>query len=103
MIKYILTWCREYCNIANNTTYNTILLVSDSETGEVFDDSFKVSLEDDKLGKVHIEYDESLEDYKVEAEFKRAGTTNLVLEDSNGNKKIYEIDVKRNTYNITKK
>jgi len=70
---------------------------------KLFDDSYKVYLEDDKLGRVHIEYDESLEDYKVDAEFKRAGITNLVLEDSNGNKTIYEIDVKRNTYNITKK
>ena len=56
-----------------------------------------------RLGQVHIEYDESLEDYKVDAEFKKAGITNLVLEDSNGNKKIYEIDIKRHTYNITKK
>ena len=90
-------------SFTNNTTYNTTLLVSDSETGEVFDDSYKVYLENEKIGKVNIEYDESLEDYKINAEFKRAGKTNLVLEDSNGNKKIYEIYVKRNTYNITKK
>ena len=92
-----------FISFANNTTYKTTLLVSDNETGEVFDDSYKVYLEDDKLGKVQIEYDESLEDYRVYAEFKRAGTTNLVLEDSDGNKTIYEIDVKRNTYNIAKK
>ena len=92
-----------FITFTNDITYNTTLLVSDSETGEVFDDSYKVYLEDEKIGKVYIEYDESLEDYRVNAEFRRAGITNLALEDSNGNKTIYEIDVKRNTYKITKK
>ena len=103
IISFVIIMAMTFISFANNTTYNTTLLISDSETGKVFDDGYNVYLEDDKLGKVHIEYDESLEEYKVEAEFKRAGITNLVLEDSNGNKTIYEIDIKRNTYNITKK
>ena len=103
IISLIILIVMTLISFTNNTTYNTTLLVSDSETCEVFDDSYKVYLENEKIGKVNIEYDESLEDYKINAEFKRAGKTNLVLEDSNGNKKIYEIDVKRNTYNITKK
>lgn len=103
IISLIIIISMTFISFSNNTTYNTTILVSDSETDEVFDDTYKVYLEDDKLGKVHIEYDESLEAYKVDAEFKKAGTTNLVLEDSNGNKTIYEIDIKRNTYNITKK
>ena len=92
-----------FLSFANRTTYNSTLLVSDIETGVVFDNSYKVYLKNDKMGEVHIEYDENLEDYKVDAEFKRAGKTDLILEDLNGNKTIYEIDVKRNTYNITKK
>jgi hypothetical protein len=52
---------------------------------------------------VYIVYDENLEDYEVEAEFKRAGKSNLILEDSNGNKTIYEIDVKRDNFNKIKK
>ena len=92
-----------FVTFTNNTTYNTTVLVSDSESGNVFDDSYKVYLEDDKLGTVHIEYNENLEDYAIEAEFRRAGITNLILEDSNGNKTVYEIDVKHNTYDITKK
>lgn len=103
IISLIIIIVMTFITFTNNTTYNTTLLVSDSETGEVFDDSYKVYLEDEKIGKVYIEYDESLEDYRVNAEFRRAGITNLVLEDSNGNKTIYEIDVKRNTYKITKK
>ena len=103
ILSLIIIIVMTFITFTNNTTYNTTLLVSDSETGEVFDDSYKVYLEDEKIGKVYIEYDESLEDYRVNAEFRRAGITNLVLEDSNGNKTIYEIDVKRNTYKITKK
>lgn len=103
IISLIIIITMTFISLTNNTTYHTTLLVSDSETGEVFDDSYKAYLEDERLGQVHIEYDESLEDYKVDAEFKKAGITNLVLEDLNGNKKIYEIDIKRHTYNITKK
>ena len=88
--------------LIKNTTYNTTILVSDSETNEVFDNNYKVYLENDKLGKVYIEYDKNLEDYKVNAEFKRAGKTNLILEDTTGNKTIYKIDVKRNKYDIKK-
>ena len=62
-----------FVSFANNTTYNTTILVSDSEAGQVFDDSYKVYLEDYKIGKVYIEYDERLETYNIQAEFKRAG------------------------------
>ena len=92
-----------YISLTNKTTYNTVILVNNSESGETFNDSYKAYLENDKIGKVSIKYDEDIEDYIVEAEFKRAGITNLILEDSNGNKTIYEIDVKRNTYDINKK
>ena len=92
-----------YISLTNKTTYNTVILVNNSESGETFNDSYKAYLENDKIGKVSIKYNEGIEDYIVEAEFKRAGITNLILEDSNGNKTIYEIDVKRNTYDINKK
>ncbi len=103
IISLIIIIVMTLITFTNNTTYNTTILVSDRETGKVFDDSYKAYLEDDRIGKVYIKYDESLEDYIVAAEFKRAGKTNLIIEDSNKNKVIYEIDVKRNTYNITKK
>ena len=60
-------------------------------------------MQDSKYGKVYIEYDESLEDYKVNAEFTKAGKTNLILEDQEGNKTIYEIDIKSHSYDINKK
>ena len=103
IISILIIIAMTIITLIESTTYNTTILVSDSDTGVVFDDSYKVYLEDDKIGKVNIEYDEGIEDYKVEAEFKRAGKTKLILEDKDGNKTIYEIDVKRNTYDIVKK
>ena len=103
IISLLIIIAMTFIVFTSNTTYNTTILSSDSETGETFDNSYKVYLENNKLGKVYIEYDESLEDYKVDAKFKRAGKTNLILEDTNGNKTIYEIDIKRNTCDITKK
>ena len=87
----------------NNTVYNTTVLTNGGDAGAVFDDSYNVYLEDDKYGKVYIAYDESLEDYMVNAEFTKTGKTNLILEDSNGNKTIFEIDIKSHSYDITKK
>ena len=46
---------------------------------------------------------EGIEDYMVNAEFKKAGKTNIILEDSNGNKEVFEIDIKINSYVINKK
>lgn len=87
--------------LLNRTTYNTIVLASDAET-IVFDDSFKVYLGNDKFGSVKIVYDDNLEDYRVDAEFKKAGKTKLVLEDTEGNKTIYDIDIKRDSFNLKK-
>lgn len=89
--------------LTNNTVYNTTVLVNGGDAGAVFDDSYNVYLEDSSYGKVYIAYDEALEDYKINAEFKKAGKTNIILEDSNGNKEVFEIDIKNNSYDINKK
>ncbi|MBR1679472.1 MAG: hypothetical protein IJ704_02390 [Bacilli bacterium] len=102
-ISCVLILGMTFVTLSNKITYNTILLVSSVENGNVFDDSYTVYLENDKMGEVSIEYDESFEAYRIDAEFKRAGKTNLVLEDKNGNKTIYEVDVQRNSYDIIKK
>ena len=102
-ISLIIIIAMTLITFTHNITYKTTILVSDVENGYVFDDSYIVYLENNQMGLVSIEYDENLETYKVEAEFKRAGKTNLILEDKNGNKTIYEIDVKRNDYDIVKK
>ena len=87
----------------NNTTYNTVVLTNNGEAGAVFDNTYTVYLEDSSYGDVSIKYDDGLEDYLIEAKFKKTGNTNLILEDSNGNKEIYEIDIKNNDFDINKK
>ena len=98
IISSIIIITMTFISLANKTTYNTIILVSDKETGVVFDDSYKVYLKNNNLGKVYIKYDEGLEDYMVEAEFKKAGKTEFILESSDGKKTIFDIDIGRNTY-----
>ncbi len=85
------------------TVYNTTVLVNGGKTGATFDDSYNVYLDDSKYGNVYIVYNESLEDYVVNAEFQKTGKTNLILEDSTGNKTIFEIDIKDSSYDINKK
>lgn len=87
----------------DKTTYNTTVLVNGGELGAVFDDTYNVYLEDNKFGNVYIKYDDALEDYKLEAEFRKAGKTNIIFEDRNGNKTVFEIDIRRDDYDIVKK
>lgn len=89
--------------LTNNIVYKTTILANGSSIGAVFDDSYKVYLEDESFGKVYIIKDENIKDYMINAEFKKTGKTNLILEDPKGNKEIYEIDIKNNTYEINKK
>ena len=89
--------------LISNTGYNTTVLVNGGSDGANFDNSYNVYLEDSSYGKVYIIYNESIEDYMVNAEFKKTGKTNIILEDSNGNKEIYEITIKNSSYDINKK
>ena len=87
----------------HQSVYNTTILISDEENDVVFNENYKVYLEDNKIGKVYIEYNENLEIYLVHAEFTKAGKTNLILVDENGNKTIFELTVGNNTFDINKK
>ena len=46
---------------------------------------------------------ESVDDYMVHADFKRAGRTTLTLESPTGEKTEYDLTVEQYTYEITKK
>lgn len=92
-----------FYTMTHRNVYNTTVMVNGGNAGAVFDDTYTVSLEDESYGKVHIEYDEALEDYKVNAEFVKAGKTNIILEDANGNKTVYEIIIREDNYDIYKK
>ncbi len=88
---------------ANKYTYNTSILISEGSNNVVFDDTYKVYLQDKNIGKVYIRYEKQIENYEVDAEFKKTGKTNLVLEDKNGKKTIFELTVGVSTYKINEK
>ena len=88
---------------ANRYTYNTSILISEGSNNVVFDDTYKVYLQDKNIGKVYIRYEKQIENYEVDAEFKKTGKTNLVLEDKNGKKTIFELTVGVSTYKINEK
>ena len=81
-------------------SYNTDILASGETV--IFDDSYKVYLKDESFGKVSIRYEEEIEDYLVHAEFIKIGDTELILELPNGKKEVFDLEIKRDTYNIRK-
>jgi hypothetical protein len=58
-------------------------------------------LADDKYGSVDIVYLDSVEDYFVHAELRRAGKTVLTLESPDGEKKEFDLSIDRTTYDLT--
>ncbi len=84
--------------------YSTEILMSGGETtGVTFDDSYQVYWEGDDYGDLSIVYNENLEDYLVHAELKHSGRAGLVLESPEGEKTHYDIEIERNTYEVTRK
>ena len=103
IISLVIILAISIITLSNNTVYNTTVLVNGGSAGAVFDDSYNVYLEDDSFGKVYIVKEPHIDDYMVNAEFKKAGKTNIILEDLDGNKEVFEIDIKNNSYDINKK
>ena len=85
----------------NPPIYSTDILY-DGEKYQ-FDDSYKVYLVDNKYGDLSIKYEDSLEAWKVHAEFKKAGKTEFVLESPDGEKTKFDIYIRRDTYSIKEK
>ncbi len=86
----------------NRKVYNATLLASGSIENIIFDENCDVYLEKD-LGEVYIRYEEGIEDYLIEGDFVKAGKTDLVLVDENGNKTVFEINVGNDTFDFNKK
>ena len=87
----------------DKTFYNTTILVSGGSEGIVFDDSYKVYIKDEEYGKLYITYNNNLEDYMVNAEFKKPGDTEFIIETPSGEKTIFNIKIQKNTYSLERK
>lgn len=83
-----------------NSTYNTTVLVSGGGAGITFDDTYTVSLKDDKYGKLYIVYEENIEDYMVNAEFTKTGKTEFTLTSPSSEEYIFEITIERTSYDV---
>ena len=79
--------------------YSTEIMGSSEEYA--FDDTYKVSLADEEYGDVEVIYIESIENYMVHAEFKKAGETVLIMESHDGEKKEYNLIIEKDTYEVT--
>ena len=87
--------------LSKPAVYNTTIFVNGEE--HKFDNTYKVYLTDESFGKVYIVFEKNIDDYMVNAEFKKAGKAELVLESPKGEKEIFEIDIKDHTYSVNKK
>ena len=85
----------------NPPIYSTDILISGDNYQ--FDDTYKVYLNDNKYGDLSIKYEDSIEAWMVHAEFKKSGKTEFVLESPNGEKKVFDINIKRDTYSVEEK
>ena len=82
----------------SSSTYDTTVKCSDDNI--VFDNTYKAYLEDDNFGSLSISYNKNIEEYCIDASFKKQGDTRVVLEDSNGNKQYYDLSIGKNTFSI---
>ena len=81
--------------------YSTDIMGSDGNYA--FDESYTVSFADSKYGSAEIRYEDTLEEYILHADFKRAGDTVLTLISPDGDKTKFNIHIERDTYKLTEK
>ena len=87
--------------LLNPPVYSTEIMGNGEE--HTFDDTYSVYLADDSYGDVEILYFESIDEYMVHAEFRRAGKTVLTLEAPGGDKTEYDLSIERDTYTLFKR
>lgn len=84
--------------LSSKPVYVAHVLSNNSE--HPFDNTCTVSIEDESLGTIGIEYVESFSDYMVVGNFIKEGNTSFILECPNGSKKTFDIKVKQTTYDV---
>lgn len=87
--------------LLNPPVYNTNIMYSGDEY--TFDDTYSVSLSDDRYGDIEIRYDDGLEDYVIYADFKKSGDTIMTLTSPIGEKKEFNVHIERSNYEVTDK
>ena len=88
-------------NIIKPPVYDTEILLNSEKNN--FDDTYHTYLVDSKYGELNIEYEPVIDSYSVHAKLKKAGSTEFVIESPEGEKKVYEIDIERDTFKVKPK
>ena len=83
------------------STYNTTLLVNNGSLGVEFDDTYEFALEDEKYGDVEVVYNDNIEDWLLNASFKKTGSTRLIMTSPDGKKRYFNVTIYRDRYDIT--
>ena len=86
---------------SGRNTYRTTVLVNNGSLGVEFDDTYEVALEDASFGEVSVVYEEHIEDYMVNAEFKKIGNTKLILTAPDGSRRVFDLKVEKSRYDIS--
>lgn len=83
-------------SLLNKPVYETSIRCSGEEL--YFDDKYKAYLVDSSFGELSIKYENNIEDYCINSKFYKAGDTKFVLEDPNGDKKEFDLHIRKNTF-----
>ena len=84
--------------LINRPSYNTTIKCSSDKL--YYDNTYKVYLSDKKYGDVFIQYIDSIESYCINTKFYKAGNTKLIIENPNGDKRIFNLNIGKNTYSF---
>lgn len=103
IISSIIIIAMTVLTLLNPPIYNTTLLSNGGSDGVIFDDTYKAYLTDESYGELYIEYEDAIEDWLLNANLKKAGKTEVILESQSGEKTMFDITIKRDTYEIKKK
>ncbi len=91
----------------NPVVYDTVLMTCDAESEVYFDESYTVYLSDESFGTLNVDVNEgeTKEDhfYMLHAVLKKSGKTDVIIESPGGEKTVYEIDIRRNDFDLVKK
>ena len=96
----ILAAATVYVFAGAKTSYNTTLLVEGGELNAEFDDTYTATLEDPAFGTVEIVYEKNIESWMVNASLTKPGDTRLILTAPDGTSRIFELTVRRDSYDI---
>lgn len=96
-----------FVTLSKPLVYDTVIMTCDAESEVYFDDSYTVYLSDESFGTLNVDINEgeTKEDdfYMLHAVFKKAGKTDVIIESPMGKKIVYEIDIRRNNFDLVKK